>query len=191
MHPPAAPPSDQLEALVRQYSRLVHSVVRKIGGPAAVQLGDDVEQLVFLEIWKQIEREQEIEHPTSYIYRAAVRETVRALKRERRHQRLAARVARDHTDESGTDYAAAGAVGASSMNSPDQVLQSRDVGTQIEKVLDTLLPRRQKAVRAHLAGFDVREIMQLQGWSYHRARNLIARGMADLRKGLKERGIHE
>jgi DNA-directed RNA polymerase specialized sigma24 family protein len=50
-------------------------------------------------------------------------------------------------------------------------------------------PDRARAVKAHLAGFSVEEIMALCGWPYQRARNLIARGMADLRLALRERGM--
>src|SRR5215510_11134571 len=81
----AAPPADtKLEDLVRRYSRLVRSVASRVGGTAGLQLADDVEQEVFLSIWKQLQREQSIDNPSSYIYRSAVRETVRLLNRERR-----------------------------------------------------------------------------------------------------------
>jgi hypothetical protein len=32
--------------------------------------------------------------------------------------------------------------------------------------------------------------MEMYGWSYQKARNLVARGMADLREALARRGIH-
>jgi DNA-directed RNA polymerase specialized sigma24 family protein len=44
-------------------------------------------------------------------------------------------------------------------------------------------------VRAHLAGFQFQEIMIRFGWSYQRARNLISRGMADLRKALDRKDL--
>jgi DNA-directed RNA polymerase specialized sigma24 family protein len=42
-----------------------------------------------------------------------------------------------------------------------------------------------------LSGFTVTEIMEMFEWPYQRARHLIERGMADLRRALRERGIHE
>jgi hypothetical protein len=44
-------------------------------------------------------------------------------------------------------------------------------------------------VQGYLAGFSVPELMTMYGWSYERARNLSARGMADLRARLRMRGI--
>src|SRR5258707_6508691 len=74
---------EQLEALVRQFSKLVRSVAARVGGTAGRELADDVEQQVFLNLWKQLKREQIIENPSSYIYRCAVRETVRLLDMQR------------------------------------------------------------------------------------------------------------
>jgi len=171
------PPRAMIEELVRKYARLVKSVVRKVGGAAAAAHGDDVEQRVFLEIWKQVSRERTIEHPTSYIYRAAVRETVRLLKQERRHEL---------PEETGQAVAQAT---EPQIEDPQERLRFRETAARVQEVIEALSPDRRKAVRAHLSGFNVREIMELEDWSYNRARNLIARGMADLRRTLRELGI--
>ena len=76
----AVPPGDaQLEDLVRRFSRLVRSVAARVGGSRGSQIAEDVEQEVFVNIWKQLGREQSIENPSSYLYRCAVRETLRLL----------------------------------------------------------------------------------------------------------------
>ena len=51
---------------------------------------EDVEQEVISAIWRQVERDRTIEHPTSYIYRIAVRETVRAIRGRYPGRRLVA-----------------------------------------------------------------------------------------------------
>lgn len=170
-------PSDQLEDLVRRYSRLVRSAIRRVGGAQVDGLAEDVEQRVFLGIWKQVSREQQIDHPASYIYRVAVRETVRLLKQERRH--------RSPDDLVQDANATAIDLGAG----PEMHLRARETVEQIDRILETLAPARRRAVRAHLVGLEVREIMKLEGWSYNRARNLVARGMADLRRGLQEQAL--
>ena len=55
--------------------------------------------------------------------------------------------------------------------------------------MQVMAPDRARAVRGHLAGFNVEELMTLYGWTYQRARNLIARGMADLRTELRAKGL--
>src|SRR5690349_21757453 len=81
------PPDDPaLENLVRKYSRLVRAVAARVGGALGRQIAEDVEQEVFVNIWKQLQREQSIDNPSSYIYRSAVRETIRLLNRERQNE---------------------------------------------------------------------------------------------------------
>jgi DNA-directed RNA polymerase specialized sigma24 family protein len=74
---------------------------------------------------------------------------------------------------------------------PHRHLEERERERALMECLETLEARRRLAVRAHLSGFTVAEIMEMFDWSYQRARHLIARGMADLRRALRERGIHE
>jgi len=165
----------RFEALVQRYARLVRSAVGRVAGPESALVAEDAEQEVFLSLWKALGNERTPGHPASYIYRTAVRETVRLLRRVRREQ------------ETAMD-----AVGERAAMDPDPEARafSRELGRQIAGSIETLSPDRARAVRAHLAGYDVREVMEMFGWSYHRARNLISRGMADLRKELARRGIH-
>ncbi len=168
-------PTEIFEEMVRTYARLVRSAVASVGGFRVTHLADDVEQRVFLQIWRQVENEQEIHHPSSYIYRAAVRETVRLLKRE-----LALE---DRHEEAAMPPGAP-------PEEPHAVLEASELRGRIAQALATLPARRRRAVRAHLAGYKVDEIMGLYDWPYNKARNLIARGKADLRRALIERGVH-
>ena len=171
-----APPDERLGALVRDYGRLIRHVIRSVGGRDAADMAEDIEQAVLLGLWQQVAREQRIDHPASYVYRAAVRETVRALRRER------ARIDR-------TDAPYEETVAHQPTSDPHRQAEDRQQRAILARCLDGLAPDRARAVRAHLAGFSVAEIMELFGWPYQRARNLIARGMADLRASLEGRGI--
>lgn len=162
-----------LEELISKYARLVRTAVRRVAGPLTDVVADDVEQKVAVALWRAMPGEQLPRHPASYLYRAAVRETVRALRSRQRVGEV--EFPEDHRDPS---------------PSPDTLLESKELGMTIRDTLSTLAPERRRAVQAHLMGFDVQEIMDIQGWSYNRARNLIARGMADLRRELEKRGIH-
>jgi DNA-directed RNA polymerase specialized sigma24 family protein len=71
---------------------------------------------------------------------------------------------------------------------PHSALDRKEKMAQIKAALDVIAPDRREAVSAHLSGFDVAEIMRRHGWSYHKARNLVARGMADMRRVLEENG---
>jgi len=164
----------ELETLVRKYSRLVRATAARVGGSRGSQIAEDVEQEVFVNIWKQLGREQIIENPSSYIYRCAVRETLRLLERERGSEPAdedAAMAVRDRAP------------------GPDERLLAGERAGALADAIKALSIDRRRAVQAYLAGFSVPEVMKMYGWSYERARNLSARGMADLRALLKERKI--
>ncbi|NOZ94202.1 MAG: RNA polymerase sigma factor [Acidobacteria bacterium] len=167
--------SPGFEELARQYAHLIRAVVGRVAGPAAGSVADDVEQQVLMALWKVTNAgEQIIHHPASYIYRVAVRETVRLLRDEHRRKEVAA-AAWEMEDTGVPDM--------------DRIVEGRELGRLIAKTLQELTGDRRRAVQAHLAGFSVREIMEMFDWPYNKARNLIARGMADLRRGLRTRGI--
>ncbi len=160
-----------LETLTVRYRKLVRSVIARVGGPVLRSTHDDVEQQVWLAIWRRLQGEQEIDHPSSYIYTVARREAVRAVREElARYKRL------DETPERM----------GSPADDPHRQAVARETGERIEAALSRLATDRRRAAQASMNGFDVYEIMDLFGWSYDRARNLIARGRAELRAILKE-----
>lgn len=161
----------QLEGLVAKYGNLIASIVRRIAGDQAGRVSDDVEQRVALALWRRLESEQTIEHPASYLYRMAVRETIRVLRQEIVHQTVS-------LDD--------GQIDPLDARDPQQSIEARETRTAIRRGLEALRPDRRLAVNQHLAGRTVSEIMAMYGWPYHRARNLIARGLSDLRHSLRE-----
>lgn len=170
-------PNDSIDALVACYGALIRRIVARVGGRALSGGEDDVEQTVIVNLWKA-SREQSIDHPASYIYRAAVRETVRAV----RHELARAQVSIDST---------AGLPAMTAPADPHREFESAALGGSIEASIAALAPERALAVRAHLAGYEVTEIMRMHGWPYQKARNLVARGVADLRAALRREGVHD
>ena len=169
-------PVARFDAMLVQYDRLIRAIVARLGRRFGVRrdsylVQDDIAQEVRFDLWKQVARGQEIDFPATYIYKATIRETVRALRRmtSREMQSL---------DEDG---AAGSVVDAAD---PFKILAARDQFKAILAGIRALAPERQAAVRAHLEGFQFQEVMLMHGWSYQKARNLVARGMADLRAGL-------
>jgi len=160
--------SGELEELVRRYGRLIRSVVARVFG----RDDDDVEQRVVVALWRKLDGGEPIEHPATYVYRAAVREAVRAVSEERR--RAGAPLDEEHPE-----------------HGPDSEAQvaGRQLAHLVGRCAAALVDERRRAVTAHLGGFSVEEIQSLHGWSYQKARNLVARGMADLRARLRAEGV--
>jgi len=164
---------ERYEALVARYGALIRSVVRKVGGVAGPAVGEEIEQRIRTELWKRCRNREPIEYPDSYVYRAAVRETVRVLRQEsaRGGEPLRWEPAAVESDD------------------PHHRLAVKELSGMLREAIGRLAPDRARAVRLHLAGFTVHEMMGLYGWPYQRARNLLARGLAEVRRKLRQRGI--
>lgn len=171
---PAADVPERVRTLVERYAGAIRRAVRRVAGPRTATIDDDIQQIVATSLWRQVQREQTIEAPSSYLYRAAIRETVRLVRREVQRCQVPIEIVE---------------AAATSEGNPHDTLVRRQLGVTIEQALGELDDDRQQAVRAHLSGMTVQEIMQVHDWTYQRARNLIARGMADLRAALRARGI--
>jgi len=170
----------RFESLLRQYDRLIRSIVARAGRrmglkPSSFLVKDDIEQEVRLDLWKQVARGQTIDFPATYIYKATIRETLRAIRREMSRETVP--IEEDGAAEQLKD-----------VGDPFQSLAAKEQFREIIFGLHRLARDRQCAVRAHLTGFQFNEIMMMYGWSYQKARNLIARGMADLRETLNKSG---
>ncbi len=164
----------RLEEMATQYGHVIRVAVRRAGGDRLGVHAEDVEQSVLLEVWKQVRSERDINYPSSYFYRAAIRETVRLMKRSQSRQEEALQ------DEETTTR---------QHISPGRQACAVELRQAIDSGLGGLHPARRQAVEAHLSGDSVQDIMRQNEWSYSRARNLIARGMADLRSRLRALGV--
>jgi RNA polymerase sigma factor (sigma-70 family) len=72
---------------------------------------------------------------------------------------------------------------------PDALYEQSELGERIDRAVDELDEPRNVVVRLHLSGYHREEIAQLLGWTEPKVRNLLYRGLEDLRASLIERGI--
>lgn len=178
---------ERLEDLLERYAGLLRAAVhrycpRDLGISAA-----DVEQEARVRLWRALEREKELGDPASYIYRIAVTATIDAVRRARtrREDQLRETADEEHApsreDESRfVDDA---------RRQPDAQLERRELMARVAAALSTLSDDRRRAVELHLQGLTLTEIAELLSWSEARTRNLVYRGMDDLRHALRREGI--
>lgn len=79
---------------------------------------------------------------------------------------------------------------ASPAPDPEKLQASRELGEGIQDCLQGLLRQRQLAVTLYLQGVSVVEAAKLLGWALKQTRNLVYRGLADLRLCLQGKGFH-
>ena len=58
------------------------------------------------------------------------------------------------------------------------------LSAQLDRAIETITPSRRPVVRMYLAGYSSDEVGKVMGWSEAKTRNLLYRGLADLRERL-------
>jgi RNA polymerase sigma-70 factor (ECF subfamily) len=175
----SSPLSTSLESVIADFADMVRRVAwRHRLSDADV---DEVMQEVRIRLWRSHGgaegSEQIAPAPASYVYRTAVSAALDLLRR-RRTRRVDATVPLEE------DVAE-----AHETRGPDAELEASELAERVARAIDTIPASRRPAVRMYLAGYPREEIASLMGWSEARTRNLLYRGLADLRDRLTELGI--
>jgi RNA polymerase sigma-70 factor (ECF subfamily) len=138
-------------------------------------------QEVRIRLWRaQRTSEQISEVNTSYIYRTASSAALDVIRRRR------SRRAEHH--QSLDDERSAVAL-AESAPGPHGELESSEVAAQVAQAIEAIPATRRPVVRMYLTGHPREEIARLMGWTEGKTRNLLYRGLADLRERLTEMGV--
>lgn len=178
MHAASAsdPLSPALEAVITKFAGMVRSVGWR--HRLSDHDVDEVMQQVRIRLWQaQGDSEQISRAPASYVYRTAVSAAVDLLRR-RRARRADETVALDE-----------GGPGLASGMGPERDLEYSELSLQVARAIDEIPASRRPVVRMYLAGHPREEIANLLGWSEAKTRNLLYRGLADLRARLTELGV--
>lgn len=177
--------SDRSAAIERVLARF-SDVARRAGAAHGLQGPDldEVLQEVRIRLWRaDASASGKLDAlKSSYVYRAALSAAIDLLRRRR------ARREESLEDDAANDHNAPAGLAAPSAADAD-VLAS-DAGRAVEAALAMVVPSRRAVVRMYLAGYDRQEIAALLGWSEAKTRNLLYRGLDDLRQLLTAKGIH-
>jgi len=177
---PREPDSDAsraLEHVVSRFDAFIRRSARRHG-----LRGDEIDEVVQeirVRMWKSLGTAELIRRAkASYIYRAAVSASIDLI-RSRRARRNDARSLDDDLDDDTPE----------ARQRADAALDEAELARMVHRALALLAEPRRAVVRMHLAGYDRSEIAELLGWSEPKTRNLLYRGLADLRRILASWGI--
>lgn len=168
--------SASLEALVDRFA----AMVRSVGARHRLSEGDldEVLQEVRIRLWRADPRGEQIERlGASYVYRTAVSAALDLLRRRRAY----AADSTDSVDDHSSRLAAQG--------TPSAEMETQELTAKILAAVDALHASRRAVVRMYLSGYEREEIAELMGWTEAKTRNLLYRGLADLRQRLTDLGI--
>jgi RNA polymerase sigma factor (sigma-70 family) len=135
---------------------------------------DEVFQDVRIRLWTARASEQISETSTSYVYKTAASAALDLIRRRR----------------GGVPTESLDVVDAPTPDKdPEQTLAATELGRAVDAAVDTIPASRRPVVRMYLMGYPREEIAQLMGWTEAKTRNLLYRGLADLREALSARGL--
>lgn len=139
---------------------------------------DEVMQEVRIRLWRNRGDPAALEGlGASYVHRTASSAAVDVLRRRR-----ARRTGVDATDPISPGLTLGYA-------DPVEELEQRELGRKVFAAVERITPSRRPVVRMHLLGYGRREIADLLGVTEGAVRNLLSRGMAELRDLLEDEGM--
>jgi RNA polymerase sigma-70 factor (ECF subfamily) len=175
--PPSRALSRELEAVVARFADLVQRTTRRHGLDAGEQ--DVVLQELRIRLWKALGSSELVQRaPATYVYKTMMSAIMDVLR------------GRGSRPTRSIDEPQSRVVELARSRDPadTNVLES-DVGRAVDLALEKLVDSRRTAVRMHLAGYSREEIADVLGWTEARTRNLLYRGLEDLRVELTRMGF--
>jgi RNA polymerase sigma factor (sigma-70 family) len=167
--------SDALEKLVARYT----GAIRAIGHRHGLSEGelDELVQEIRVRLWRA--RGSQLGGlNAAYVCRAAASAALDLIRGQRRRRELPLQ----------SDPSASWAIDPHGRQAEDRAFRS-DLVASVKSAVDQLVASRRAVVRMHLSGYGREEIAQLLGWSEAKTRNLLYRGLDDLRGRLRASGI--
>lgn len=172
----------RLAAILESYGRaLKDAVARVCRGPLGLQR-DEIEQEARIRLWRALARDTAIADIRPYLHRIVATAAIDAMRQVRSRREVPLDPAPDPDRD--RDRPAPRHEPEAGGASPERIAAGRELVEVVQGVLARLPTNRRRAVSLHLQGFTSEEIAQLMAWTEPKARNLVYRGLADLRERL-------
>lgn len=168
----------ELEAIFSRFSNFIKSNIYKYD-PNKFGLDiDDILQEIKIRIWKVIHDEKKITNFSSYIKRIVDSSIIDQFRKLKREEGIYLFEKSKQIAEQNNQYTA------------ELIGGDRDIKEIVGKAVEELLETRKKVVKLYLLNMSIDEIAIYFSWSRDKTRNLLYRGLCDLKKILKEKNIN-
>jgi RNA polymerase sigma factor (sigma-70 family) len=162
----------RFHALFEQHESRLRAFLRRRCRPGSGVEPDDVLQELRIKLWNLLERERELSNPASYLMRAAVSTLIDAQRRATARQ-----------PESG--FSGHDPENLPAASTPEDQAGLQQDYQRLEGAFQQMSADRARVVRLYLQGFGTREMARLTCWTEPRCRNLLYRGLEDLKALMK------
>lgn len=166
----------EFEVIISRFSRFVKANIQKFNVQKNGIDPDDILQEVKIKIWKILEDGKKIKNYASYIRKIVDSSIIDQLRRYKREKGIF--INEKHKLVSG-------------QKSNYLINISNDINAKeiIGHAVDSLIESRRKVVKMFLLNMTIEEIAIYFKWTRDKTRNLLYRGLSDLKKILREKGI--
>jgi len=160
-----------LEEITSSVRSIVHKKFPALDG------GDyeDIDQEVKLKIWRVVSHGKKIDHIKAYLWKVVYTTALDIME-----ARLAQFSLADYSEPADSGPFASG-----DSNGHEAGINKDDLKMVLEKIVDSLPPKRRTILKLHLAGMDFDEMADFLNWTHHKVRHLFYRGLQDLKEKLK------
>lgn len=134
---------------------------------------EDILQDVKIKIWKLIREEKIVSNYASYIKKIVNSSVIDQLRRCRREEGLFKNEKRMRIAEMELAY-------------DKEAIRNKNLECFVGKAVEMLIDSRRQVIKLYLLNLSIQEIASYLNWSQNKTRNLLYRGLADLKALIKE-----
>ncbi|MCD6516435.1 MAG: RNA polymerase sigma factor [Candidatus Aminicenantes bacterium] len=167
---------DDFESLIKNFTGLIYFHIKKFNVKNNALDYDDISQEVILKLWKVINNEKKIKHYSSYIKKVVNSTIIDYLRKSRRQQQVISSKMQEKIFEKQVPF-------------KEKDDQKNFLKKKIYSAVESLIESRKKVVKLYLLDLTIEEMSILFNWTEDKTRNLLYRGLSDLKKNLKGNGI--
>lgn len=166
----------EFECLLSQFSRFIRIHIQKFDLQRFGIDPDDISQEVIIKIWKLLHSEKDISNYASYIKKIVETSVIDQLRKLRREDSILSLEKQKKVSEYELSYAS-------------ELTKQKNIKDIVGRAVDSLIESRKKVVKLYLLNMSIEEISSYYNWSYDKTRNLLYRGLGDLKKILRDQDI--
>lgn len=165
----------EFEAVLNRFSKFIKIQIEKFNLYKFGLDPEDISQEVKMKIWKILNNEKKITNYSSYIRKIVNSAVIDKLRKLRREEEFFIAESYNISDLKN--------------NYLSDLHHEHALRVMIAKAVDSLIESRRKVVKLYLLNLSLEEIAGYLNWSKDKTRNLLYRGLNDLKNKLKEMEI--
>ncbi len=166
---------EEFEDLLKVFSESIRAQVLDSGLMKRGIDPEDIIQEIKARLWKRLASEKKLAHPPSYIKKVVSSVLIDEIRKARMQEKAVRRTIEEKSR-------------LLKSSRPNQ--QSDEyIAQALEEAVGSLVESRRRAVKLFLFGLTVEEISSVLRWSQDKTRNLVYRGLADIKEILSRKGV--